>query len=87
MVVNGFLIEDLCLLQADKNGPEFKSQHNNTEQLIKVKEVLINSYLKFDASLMLHGQTGFTINWSLQKDNTVDNEYLKYVYFFAFPIR
>lgn len=26
-----------CSLQADKKGPEFRTQHNNTEQLIKVR--------------------------------------------------
>lgn len=32
-----FLLLITIPFQADRNGPEFKTQHNNTEQLIKVR--------------------------------------------------
>ncbi|KAM4746510.1 intermembrane lipid transfer protein VPS13A isoform 2-T2 [Anableps anableps] len=45
---------DLLILEyikADKNGPEFKSQHNNTEQLIKVTFSSLDVHLHTEALL------------------------------------
>ncbi|KAM7416667.1 hypothetical protein PAMA_018632 [Pampus argenteus] len=38
-------------IKADKNGPEFKSQHNNTEQFIKVTFSSLDVYLHTEALL------------------------------------
>uniref|UniRef100_A0A3B3UNQ2 Vacuolar protein sorting 13 homolog A n=1 Tax=Poecilia latipinna TaxID=48699 RepID=A0A3B3UNQ2_9TELE len=38
-------------IKADKNGPEFKSQHNNTEQLIKVTFSSLDVHLHTEALL------------------------------------
>ncbi|MEQ2310370.1 hypothetical protein AMECASPLE_008153, partial [Ameca splendens] len=38
-------------IKADKNGPEFKSQHNNTEQLIKVMFSSLDVHLHTEALL------------------------------------
>nr|XP_020458048.1 vacuolar protein sorting-associated protein 13A isoform X1 [Monopterus albus] len=38
-------------IKADKNGPEFKSQHNNTEQLIKVTFSSLDIHLHTEALL------------------------------------
>uniref|UniRef100_A0A3Q3WPE0 Uncharacterized protein n=1 Tax=Mola mola TaxID=94237 RepID=A0A3Q3WPE0_MOLML len=46
--------DDLLTLEyikADKNGPEFKSQHNNTEQLIKVTFSSLDVHLHTEALL------------------------------------
>ncbi|XP_031164574.1 vacuolar protein sorting-associated protein 13A isoform X1 [Sander lucioperca] len=41
----------LDYIKADKNGPEFKSQHNNTEQLIKVTFSSLDVHLHTEALL------------------------------------